>query len=298
MPKQEEHKNIEHKQITDAEITTELEKSYLDYAMSVIVARALPDVRDGLKAVHRRILLAMWDMGLTHSAKLKKSANVVGEVLGKYHPHGDTSVYDSMVRMAQSFSLRYPLIEGQGNWGSVDGDNAAAMRYTECRLSKIAEEMLVDIEKDTVDFIPNYDASRDEPKTLPSKIPQMLLNGSTGIAVGMATDIPPHNLTEVSDALLYLIEKPNATTQDLMQFVQGPDFPTGGIMYDRKGIVEAYTTGQGAITSRGKADIVERKAGPARSRPATRTAPTAAGGSASNGTGPFNIVIFENPHRV
>jgi DNA gyrase subunit A len=271
-PKKEEH--AEHSRVVNTEITSELEKSYLDYAMSVIVARALPDVRDGLKPVHRRILWAMWDMGLTHGAKLKKSANVVGEVLGKYHPHGDTSVYDSMVRMAQDFSLRYPLIEGQGNWGSIDGDNAAAMRYTECRLSKIAEEMLTDIEKETVDFIDNYDASRKEPALLPSKIPQMLLNGSTGIAVGMATDIPPHNLTEVSSALLHLIEKPNATAADLMEFIKGPDFPTGGLMYDRKGIAEAYETGQGAITCRGKADIVERKAGQ------------------------FNIVISEIPYRV
>lgn len=267
-------KKGEHKNAIEAEITRELEKSYLDYAMSVIVARALPDVRDGLKPVHRRILWAMWDVGLTHSAKLKKSANVVGEVLGKYHPHGDSSVYDSMVRMAQNFSLRYPLIEGQGNWGSIDGDNAAAMRYTECRLSKIAEEMLIDIEKETVDFIPNYDASRNEPQVLPSKIPQLLLNGSTGIAVGMATDIPPHNLKEVSDALLLLIRKPSATTAEIMEHIQGPDFPTGGYMYDRKNIVEVYATGQGAITCRGKAEIVERKAGQ------------------------FNIVITEIPYRV
>jgi DNA gyrase subunit A len=260
--------------VLDTEITRELETSYLDYAMSVIVSRALPDVRDGMKPVHRRILWAMWDSGVTHSAKLRKSANVVGEVLGKYHPHGDSSVYDAMVRMAQDFSLRYPLIEGQGNWGSIDGDNAAAMRYTECRLSKIAEEMLADIEKDTVDFAPNYDASRNEPVVLPSKIPQLLLNGTVGIAVGMATDIPPHNLTEVSDALLHVIENPNATTAELMQFVKGPDFPTGGIMYDRKAIVEAYSTGQGSITCRGVAEIVERKAGQ------------------------YNIVISQIPYRV
>lgn len=274
--KNPDRKNIDQQRqlVSDTEITTELEKSYIDYAMSVIVARALPDVRDGLKPVHRRILWAMWDSGLTHSSKYRKSANVVGEVLGKYHPHGDASVYDSMVRMAQGFSLRYPLIDGQGNWGSVDGDNAAAMRYTECRLSKIAEEMLVDIEKNTVDFIPNYDASKNEPRLLPSKIPQFLLNGNTGIAVGMATDIPPHNLTEVSDALLHLIEKPGATSQEIMQFIQGPDFPTGGFMYDRKNIIEAYMTGQGAITCRAKADIVERK------------------------PGQFNIVISEIPYRV
>ena len=263
-----------HQNVTDTEITAELEKSYIDYAMSVIVARALPDVRDGLKPVHRRILWAMWDSGLTHSAKYRKSANVVGEVLGRYHPHGDSSVYDAMVRMAQSFSLRYPLIEGQGNWGSVDGDNAAAMRYTECKLSKIAEEMLTDIEKETVDFIPNYDGTRLEPLVLPSKIPQLLLNGTVGIAVGMATDIPPHNLGEVTSAIQYLIQKPSASVADLMGFIKGPDFPTGGIIYDQKNIVETYSTGQGSITCRARAEIVERKAGQ------------------------FNIVISEIPYRV
>ncbi len=260
--------------LVSAEITTELERSYLDYAMSVIVSRALPDVRDGLKPVHRRILWGMWDSGLTHSSKLRKSANVVGEVMGRYHPHGDSSIYDAMVRMAQDFSLRYPLIQGQGNWGSIDGDNAAAMRYTECKLTKIAEEMLFDIEKNTVDFIPNYDATRQEPSVLPSKIPQLLLNGTTGIAVGMATDIPPHNLTEVVDAILHLIKKPSAGTQELMQFIQGPDFPTGGLMYDRKNIIEVYSSGQGAITCRARTDIVERK------------------------PGQFNIVISEIPYRV
>jgi len=244
-----------------AEITSELQTSYLDYAMSVIVSRALPDVRDGLKPVNRRILWAMWNGGLTHSAKYRKSANVVGDVLGHYHPHGDSSVYEAMVRMAQNFSLRYPLIDGQGNWGSVDGDNAAAMRYTECRLSKIAEELLADIEKNTVDFIPNYDGSRQEPLVLPTKIPHLLINGSFGIAVGMATDIPPHNLSEVIDAALFLIKKPTATTVELMEYVQGPDFPTGGIIYDRKSIIEAYTTGQGSITCRARAEIIERKPG-------------------------------------
>lgn len=247
--------------VTSAEITKELETSYLDYAMSVIVSRALPDVRDGLKPVQRRILWAMWDGGLVHGAKYRKSANVVGDVLGRYHPHGDSSVYDAMVRMAQGFSLRYPLIDGQGNWGSVDGDNAAAMRYTECRLSKIAEELLTDIEKNTVDFIPNYDESRQEPLVLPAKIPHMLLNGSVGIAVGMATDIPPHNLGEVIDAILALIKKPSSSVGELMEYVQGPDFPTGGIIYNRKGIIEAYVTGQGAVTCRAKTDVVERKAG-------------------------------------
>jgi DNA gyrase subunit A len=256
------------------EITQELESSYLDYAMSVIVSRALPDVRDGLKPVHRRILWAMWDSGLTHLAKYKKSANVVGEVLGRYHPHGDAAVYDAMVRMAQDFSLRYPLIDGQGNWGSIDGDSAAAMRYTEARLSKIAEELLVDIEKDTVDWQPNYDNSRQEPKVLPAKIPNLLINGVSGIAVGMTTSIPPHNLGEVIDAILHLIKDPKSTSAQLMEFIQGPDFPTGGIIYDRKGIIEAYSTGQGSITCRAKAEIVERKAGQ------------------------FNIVISEIPYMV
>ncbi len=247
--------------VTSAEITKELETSYLDYAMSVIVSRALPDVRDGLKPVQRRILWAMWDSGLVHGAKYRKSANVVGDVLGRYHPHGDSSVYEAMVRMAQDFSLRYPLIDGQGNWGSVDGDSAAAMRYTECRLSKIAEELLADIEKNTVDFIPNYDESRQEPLVLPAKIPHMLLNGSVGIAVGMATDIPPHNLGEVVDAILALIKKPSSSVEELMDFIQGPDFPTGGIIYNRRGIIDAYVTGQGVVTCRAKADVIERKAG-------------------------------------
>ncbi len=273
--KETESENVQRDtQLMQTGITSELEKSYLDYAMSVIVSRALPDVRDGMKPVHRRILWAMWDSGLTHSAKLRKSANVVGEVMGRYHPHGDSSIYDAMTRMAQDFSLRYPLIQGQGNWGSVDGDNAAAMRYTECRLTKIAEEMLMDIEKNTVDFIPNYDASRQEPSVLPSKIPQLLLNGTTGIAVGMATEIPPHNITEVIDAVLYLIEKPTATTTELMKFIQGPDFPTGGLMYDRKNIIETYATGQGAITCRARTEITERK------------------------PGQFNIMISEIPYRV
>ena len=261
-------------QLLETGITSELERSYLDYAMSVIVSRALPDVRDGLKPVHRRILWAMWDTGLTHSAKLRKSANVTGEVMGKYHPHGDSSIYEAMVRMAQNFSLRYPLIQGQGNWGSIDGDGAAAQRYTECRLTKIAEEMLIDIEKNTVDFVPNYDATRQEPSVLPSKIPQLLLNGTTGIAVGMATDIPPHNITEVIDATLHLIEKPTATTADLMKIIQGPDFPTGGLMFDRKNIIEVYSTGQGAIVCRARTEIVERK------------------------PGQFNILISEIPYRV
>jgi DNA gyrase subunit A len=243
--------------VNNREITEELKESYLDYAMSVIVARALPDLRDGLKPVQRRILWAMWDSGLTHSAKLKKSANVVGEVLGKYHPHGDLSVYDALARMAQDFSLRYPLINGQGNWGSIDGDSPAAMRYTECRLSKISEELLADIEKETVDWQPNYDASREEPKVLPAKIPNLLLNGAMGIAVGMATNIPPHNLGEIVDAATHLIDNPKATSEDLMEFIQGPDFPTGGIIYDKKAIREAYSAGRGSITTRAVAEIKE-----------------------------------------
>ncbi len=243
------------------EITKELSESYLDYAMSVIVARALPDVRDGLKPVHRRILWDMWDSGITASAKTRKSANVVGQVLARYHPHGDSSVYDAMVRMAQDFSLRYPLVLGQGNFGSIDGDAPAAYRYTEAKLSRIAEEMLFDIEKETVAWMPNYDATRDEPKVLPAKLPNLLLNGTLGIAVGMATSIPTHNLTEIADAILYLADNTDATTEDLLQFVKGPDFPTGGIIYDAKAIKQAYISGRGGILTRAKAEIVEQKAG-------------------------------------
>ena len=245
--------------IEKREITTELQESYLDYAMSVIVARALPDVRDGLKPVQRRILWAMWESGRTADAKLSKSANVVGEVMGRYHPHGDSAIYDTLVRMAQDFSLRYPLVIGQGNWGSIDGDNAAAMRYTETKLSKIAAEFLTDLEKETVDWQPNYDGSRKEPKVLPAGVPGLLLNGAVGIAVGMATNIPPHNLGEVVDATLHLIANPKASPLDLMKFVQGPDFPTGGIIYDKKAITEAYATGRGSITMRASAEIEERK---------------------------------------
>lgn len=243
------------------EISKEMEESYLDYAMSVIVSRALPDVRDGLKPVHRRILYAMHELGLTRSAKFRKSALVVGEVLGKYHPHGDISVYDALARMAQNFSLRYPLINGQGNFGSLDGDSPAAMRYTEARLTAVAEELLKDIDKNTVDFIDNYDATRQEPKVLPGAAPQLLLNGTVGIAVGMATNIPPHNLTETIDAASYLIKHPKASTEDLLEFVKGPDFPTGGIIYSKKDIAAAYATGRGPIVTRGKAEIVEDKKG-------------------------------------
>ncbi len=242
------------------EITEEMKESYIDYAMSVIVSRALPDVRDGLKPVHRRILYAMHEDGLSHSVKYRKSANVVGLVLGRYHPHGDTAVYDSMARMAQDFSLRYPLIDGQGNWGSIDDPSEfAAMRYTECRLSKVGEEMLKDINKNTVDFIDNYDGTRKEPKVLPSPFPQLLLNGSLGIAVGMATNIPPHNLIEVLDASEYLIDHPKADTEDLFKFVKGPDFPTGGYIYNQKEIIEAYSQGKGPIVARGKTEIIDKE---------------------------------------
>lgn len=241
------------------EITEEMKDSYIDYAMSVIISRALPDVRDGLKPVHRRILYAMLEDGLTHTAKFRKSATVVGSTLGRYHPHGDIAVYDSLARMAQDFSLRYPLIKGQGNWGSVDGDKQAAMRYTECRLSRIGEEMLKDIAKDTVNFRPNYDGTRKEPTVLPSPLPQLLLNGSLGIAVGMATNIPPHNLTEISDALIHLVDHPKTTIEDLFQFIKGPDFPTAGAIYGKKDIIFAYSQGKGPIVVRGKADIVEKE---------------------------------------
>ena len=242
-------------------IVEEMETSYLDYAMSVIIARALPDVRDGLKPVHRRILYAMWSIGLKPSAKFRKSATVVGEVLGKYHPHGDTAVYDSMVRLAQDFASRYPLVWGQGNFGSMDGDGAAAMRYTEAKLAPITEEMLFDIEKDTVDFMPNYDGTQKEPKVLPAKLPNLLLNGTLGIAVGMATNIPPHNLREVCDGVMHLIDNPEASVDDLCEHVKGPDFPTGGLIYDPKEIKQAYATGKGGIVMRAKTEIIEEKQG-------------------------------------
>ena len=238
-------------------IEEEIKRSYLDYAMSVIVSRALPDVRDGLKPVHRRILYAMDGLGLKHTGPYKKSARIVGEVLGKYHPHGDTSVYDAMVRMAQDFSMRNILVDGQGNFGSVDNDPPAAMRYTEVRLAPISEQMLVDIDKDTVDFMPNFDNSLKEPVVLPARLPNLLLNGSSGIAVGMATNIPPHNLGEVCDAIDYLIDNPEATVNELIQFVKGPDFPTAGIILGRDGIQSAYATGHGKVVVRAKAHLVE-----------------------------------------
>lgn len=247
--------------IDKREITSELSQSYLDYAMSVIVSRALPDVRDGLKPVHRRILWDMWNTGLNHSAKFRKSANVVGSTMGQYHPHGDSAIYDAMVRMTQEFSLRYPLIQGQGNFGNIDGDNAAAMRYTEARLARVSDEMLTDIEKETVAWMPNYDGARLEPKVLPAKLPNLLLNGTLGIAVGMATSIPPHNLGEIADAILYLASDPEATNDDLLKYVQGPDFPTGGVIFDKKVIREAYASGRGSIEVRAKTEIAERKKG-------------------------------------
>ena len=243
------------------DIQTEMQESYLDYAMSVIVSRALPDVRDGLKPVHRRILYVMHELGLRHTAKFRKSAAVVGDVLGKYHPHGDIAVYDSMTHMAQDFAMRYPLIDGQGNFGSMDGDAPAAMRYTESRISALAEELLVDLDKNTVDFRDNYDATRKEPTVLPGKLPNLLLNGTLGIAVGMATDIPPHNLTEVCDAIIQLIDDPESTTEDLLEFIKGPDFPTGGIIYDINAIKNAYATGKGSIVMRAKTEIAETKSG-------------------------------------
>lgn len=247
--------------IVPRHIVTEMKESYLDYAMSVITARALPDVRDGLKPVHRRILFAMHEMGLTASAKTRKSATVVGDVLGKYHPHGDISVYDAMVKMAQVFSFRYPLVVGQGNFGSLDGDPPAAYRYTEAKMSRIAGEMLRDIGKETVDFRPNFDATRKEPVVLPTAVPNLLLNGTLGIAVGMATNIPPHNLREVVAATAHLIDNKHATTDELLRFVQGPDFPTGGIAFGAKDMQHAYATGKGGVVVRGNAEIVEQKSG-------------------------------------
>ena len=243
--------------IIERDIENEMKTAYISYAMSVIVQRALPDVRDGLKPVHRRILYAMHEDGITSDKPYRKCANTVGSVLGRYHPHGDSSVYDAMVRMAQDFSLRYMLIDGHGNFGSIDGDGAAAMRYTEARMSKIAEYMLTDIEKNTVDFMPNYDDRLQEPTVLPSKIPQLLINGSSGIAVGMATNIPPHNLTEVCDGLIRIIENPNTTDEELMSIIKGPDFPTGGMILGKDGIKEAYRTGKGKIVVRAEAEIEE-----------------------------------------
>ncbi|MBI3442266.1 MAG: DNA gyrase subunit A [Candidatus Sungbacteria bacterium] len=268
--------------VQQREIVDEMRDSYLDYAMSVIVMRALPDVRDGLKPVHRRILYVMHELGLHYNSKFTKSANIVGNSLARYHPHGDTALYDSMVRMAQDFSLRYPLVDGQGNFGSVDGDSAAAYRYTEARMTRIAEELLRDIEKETVDFRDNYDGAHQEPVVLPAAVPNLLLNGTLGIAVGMATSIPPHNLGETIDALVHVIDNPDATTDDLMEFVKGPDFPTGGIIFNEKEIRAAYATGKGSILTRGKAEIEEGNS----SR------------SASGAMKGYQIIITEIPYQV
>ncbi len=242
-------------QVVPISIEEEMKSAYIDYAMSVIVGRALPDIRDGLKPVHRRILYAMQELGLWHNRPFKKSARVVGEVLGKFHPHGDAAVYDALVRMAQEFTMRYPLVDGQGNFGSLDGDPPAAMRYTEVRLTALAEEFLRDIEKDTVDFVPNFDGSFEEPTVLPTRVPNLLVNGTSGIAVGMATNIPPHNLSEVIDALVYMIDHPEATVEELMEFVQGPDFPTGAFICGRNEIIRAYKTGRGSLRLRAKVDV-------------------------------------------
>lgn len=255
-------------------IVSEMKESFIDYAMSVITDRALPDVRDGLKPVHRRILYAMNNMGLSATAKFRKSATVVGDVLGSFHPHGDASVYDAMVKMAQDFSTRYPLVLGQGNFGSIDGDNAAAYRYTEAKMSRLSGELLNDIEKNTVDFRPNYDGTKKEPTVLPTCVPNLLLNGTLGIAVGMATNIPPHNLTEVCDAVSFLVDNPEATTDDLLEYIKGPDFPTGGIAFNEKDIHHAYATGRGGVVVRGVAEITETK------------------------LGSFQIIITEIPYRV
>ncbi len=263
--KSEENKGnsapVAHVNVVARSISQEMRESYLDYAMSVITARALPDVRDGLKPVHRRILYAMHESGLTASAKTRKSATVVGDVIGKYHPHGDVAVYDAMVKMAQDFTMRYPLIIGQGNFGSIDGDGAAAYRYTEAKMSRLAAELLRDIEKETVEFRPNYDNTKKEPAVMPAAIPNLLLNGTLGIAVGMASNIPPHNLKEVCEASIHLIENPEATTEDLLKFVQGPDFPTGCIAFNQNDIAHAYGTGRGGVVVRGHAEIVEGKKG-------------------------------------
>lgn len=270
----EEHKDLPFQSILPVSIVEEMKSSYLDYAMSVITSRALPDVRDGLKPVHRRILFSMYENGITASAKFKKSALVVGDVLGKYHPHGDASVYDAMVNLAQPFATRYPLVFGQGNFGSIDGDKQAAMRYTEAKMSKIAMDMMRDINKETVSYAPNYDASRKEPTVMPTVVPQLLLNGTLGIAVGMATNMAPHNLGEVIDACVHMVDNPKATAEDLMEFIQGPDFPVGGIAYGKADMLRAYSSGRGGVVTRGDAEIVEAK------------------------NGQFQIVITSIPYRV
>ncbi len=270
----EESRDLSIGTVIEQSLVDEMQASYLDYAMSVIVGRALPDIRDGLKPVHRRILFSMWQTGLRAGAKFKKCATVVGDVLGKYHPHGDSAVYDSLVRMAQDFSLRYPLVKGQGNFGSIDGDAAAAYRYTEAKLEQISEELLLDIEKDTVDFMANFDGTHKEPKVLPAKLPNLLINGTVGIAVGMASNIPPHNLSEVCEGVLTLIKDKNVSVDDLSKIVKGPDFPTGGIVYNATDLTQAFSTGKGGVVVRAKAEIVENK------------------------KGDFSIIVTEIPYQV
>lgn len=250
--------------IKEVNISQEMKSSFIDYAMSVIVSRALPDVKDGLKPVHRRILYAMNELGMTPDKPHKKSARIVGEVIGKYHPHGDSAVYETMVRMAQDFSYRYLLVDGHGNFGSIDGDSAAAMRYTEARMSKISTELLRDINKETIDFGDNYDGSEKEPLVLPARFPNLLVNGSAGIAVGMATNIPPHQLGEVIDGVIKIIENPDVEIEELIEIIKGPDFPTGGLILGREGIRKAYQTGKGSITIRAKAFIEEMNNGKSR----------------------------------
>ena len=247
----------ENQKIVDVEMGKRVQKSFIEYAMSVIVSRALPDVRDGLKPVHRRILYSMYQEKLTYDRPFCKSATTVGNVLGRYHPHGDASVYDAMVRLAQPFNMRYTLVEGHGNFGNVDGDGAAAYRYTEARLSKLAGEMMTDIEKNVVDFSPNFDNSKQEPQVLPARFPNLLVNGSVGIAVGMATNIPPHNLSEVIDGIVYRMDHPDCSVSELMECIKGPDFPTAGIIYGSRGMLDAYTTGKGRVLVRARAKIEE-----------------------------------------
>ncbi|MGB1670323.1 MAG: DNA gyrase subunit A, partial [Flavobacteriales bacterium] len=251
----------EGEKIIPISIEDEMKSAYIDYSMSVIVSRALPDVRDGLKPVHRRVLFGMLELGVLSNRAYKKSARIVGEVLGKYHPHGDSSVYDTMVRLAQDWSMRYPMVDGQGNFGSIDGDNPAAMRYTEARLRKIAEEMLADLDKETVDLANNFDDSLQEPTVLPAKIPNLLVNGAAGIAVGMATNMPPHNLTEVINGCVAMIDEPNISVEGLMEYIKAPDFPTGGVIYGVEGVKDAYETGRGRVVMRGKARFEETRTG-------------------------------------
>ncbi len=254
----------EGEKIIPINIEDEMRGAYIDYSMSVIISRALPDVRDGLKPVHRRVLYGMSELGVGYNKSYKKSARIVGEVLGKYHPHGDSSVYDTMVRMAQDWSLRYPLVDGQGNFGSVDGDSPAAMRYTEARLKRLSDEMLGDLDKDTVDFQPNFDDSLEEPSVMPAKFPNLLVNGTTGIAVGMATNMAPHNMTEVVSGIIAYLDNPDITVAELMQYVTAPDFPTGGIIYGYEGVKQAFETGRGRIVMRAKASFEPQK--PVRSK--------------------------------